>query len=138
VGVVPAVGLQVPAERRLELERPRLLLAEQLVGLAVGAETAPWWPRVPMGSSCPARRSSAIRPALVCWMRYDSMSMFCCTSRGSSVRSPGTSRRRVAGEDVELLEVGVGEREDVREEAIEADVVRELPAEIPALGRPSP
>ena len=42
----------------------------------------------------PALRSSAILPLPVCWIRYDSMSMFCCTSRGSSSRSAGSSRRR--------------------------------------------
>jgi len=33
-------------------------------------------------------------PLPVCWIRYDSMSMFCWTSRGSSARSAGRSRRR--------------------------------------------
>ena len=35
-------------------------------------------------------RSSGILPLLVCWMRYDSMSMFCCTSsnNGACCHSP--------------------------------------------------
>ena len=75
-------------------------------------------------------RSSAIFPLPVCWIRYDSMSMFCCTSRGSSSTIGREQPPQVPSEDVELLQIGVGEGQHLRQEGVEPHVVGELAAEV--------
>ena len=37
---------------------------------------------------------------------------------------------QMAGEDVQLLKIGIGEGQNLRQERIQSDIVRELPAEI--------
>ena len=81
---------------------------------------------LPAGSRGQAYRSGAIRPRLVCWIRNDSMSMFCWTSRGSSSRSAGSSRRKCRAKDVELFQVLSGERQHLREEQVQVHVIDEL------------
>ena len=56
--------------------------------------------------------------------------MFCCTSRGSSMRSAGSSRRKMSREHIELFEVYIRERQHLRKEGIEAHVIGQLAAEI--------
>ncbi len=62
--------------------------------------------------------------------------MFCWISTGSCSRLTGSLRSRRRPNCVELLQVGVGERDDLREKRVEPHVVAEVAAELAlVLGR---
>ena len=56
--------------------------------------------------------------------------MFCCTSIGSTSLIGRKPAPEMAGEHVQLLQIGVGEGQHLRQEGVEPHVVGELAAEL--------
>jgi hypothetical protein len=58
------------------------------------------------------------------------MSMFCCTSRGSAGGTRQDETPQVPREDVQLLQVGIAEREHLGQEHVQPHVIGEQPSKI--------